>query len=107
MMLGYKAHGDSYNALGGTETGWQADYQIRGGTYKAFKLQGDGAGGGRIVTGDHTRLGGSFLEPRGDFYMTGDNYKVRVAGSFQGAGGDFFKGVGVGVKADPGCHSGM
>lgn len=26
MRLGYKAHEDSYNALGGTETGWQADY---------------------------------------------------------------------------------
>lgn len=34
MRLGYKAHEDSYNALGGTETGWQADY-YRGGNYKA------------------------------------------------------------------------
>lgn len=42
MRPGYKAHGDSYNALGGTETGWQADYKVRGGTYKALKLQGDG-----------------------------------------------------------------
>lgn len=42
MRLGYKAHEDSYNALGGTETGWQADYYIRGGNYKALKLQGDG-----------------------------------------------------------------
>lgn len=46
MRLGYKAHGDSYNALGGTETGWQADYKVRGDTYKALKLQGDGAEGG-------------------------------------------------------------
>lgn len=60
MRLGYKAHEDSYNALGGTETGWQADYQVRGGTYKALKLQGDGAGGGIIVTRDNTQLGGSF-----------------------------------------------
>lgn len=57
MRLGYKAHEDSYNALGGTETGWQADYQIRGGTYKALKLQGDGD---IIVTRDNIRLGGSF-----------------------------------------------
>lgn len=84
MRLGYKAHEDSYNALGGTETGWQANYQIRGGTYKALKLQGDGAGGDIIVTGDNIRLGGSFLEPRGNFYMTRDNYKVWVAGSFWG-----------------------
>lgn len=91
MRLGYKAHEDSYNALGGTETGWQADYQIRGSTYKAFKLQGDGAGGDIIVTGGRCTAWRVVLEPRGNFYMTGDNYKVWVAGSFRGAGGDFFK----------------
>lgn len=67
MRLGYKAHEDSYSALGGTETGWQADYQIRGGTYKALKLQGDGAGGDIIVTRDDTRLGGSFQSKGGTF----------------------------------------
>lgn len=56
MRLGYKAHEDRYSALGGTETGWQAGYSISGGTYKALKLQGDGAEGGIIVTRDNTQL---------------------------------------------------
>lgn len=30
------------------QTSWQADYRS-GGTYKALKLQGDGAGGGGTV----------------------------------------------------------
>lgn len=36
-----------------------------------------------IVTGDHTRLGGSF-ESQENFNLIGDNYKVRVAGSLWG-----------------------
>ena len=67
MRLGYKAYDDSYNALCGTETGWQADNQIRGGTYKALKLEGGRAGGDIIVTKGDARFGGLFESQWGTF----------------------------------------
>lgn len=69
MKLGYKAHEDSYSALGGTETGWQAEGGGRGegGTWKALKLHSDGAGGDIIVTRGTIHGEGRFRH----FYITG------------------------------------
>lgn len=99
MRLGYKAHEIVTMPWEG-QTSWQAGYRS-GGTYKVLKLQGDGAGGGRVVIHG---LEGRF-RAEGNFYMTGDNYKVWAAGSFQGGGeGDsFIKGKRrAGGRCDPG-----
>lgn len=77
MRLGYKAHGDRYSALGGTETGWQAG-SVSGGTYKALKLQGDGGGRGfnsykgQYNTTTIQSLNGCFTAKGGNFYMIGE-----------------------------------
>lgn len=65
----YKAYEDGYNALCGTDTGWQADNQAKGGTYKALKLKGGWVAGGLIVTRKDAQLEGfiHFQSQKGTF----------------------------------------